>query len=245
MFNGNFLKNCVKVLYLMKIKKKVKMKYFILFFVLILSSCKSKILDIKKTTISGNKIDLVELAKSLKSSHFNSINQEKLEFKSLNISNANYLSILNFHISEEIENQTTNTEIEYLKESLKDFNEEEIKEIYVLSMTKSNETISEEYFIILRYKNYYDGSFLYVYDNLGSKRIKKSVDNELITNFDEYRLNLNYSFYNKSLYNNNPQSFFIDKIVLDKSKIISVHSKIALKMLVSQEKTLINFLSID
>lgn len=219
------------------------MKYIVLFFIFSILSCKTKIVEVKNTTISGNKIDLIELTNALKSSHFNAIKQETIEFKSLNISNENYFKRLNYYNYEDNEIANSVAETEYIKESIKNVNEEGVKEIYVLFMLKNNETISKKHFVIVKEK--FVMPVLHGYNNLDDKIIKKDIDNELIGYFDEYRLNLNYSFYNKSLYNNNVQFFLIDKIIFDKSKIISVESKIALEMLTSQEKILLNLLNID
>lgn len=214
------------------------MKNIFYIFVVLLCACNS----VKNTTeINDYKVEPSYVRTILHQIEKSNIKFIKLEKELFLISELNenddYLKSLNHLINGEIESFNDKLLTKNLSAVLKNIKHENIEEIYVLYMQYSGEMIYDKVITIVKEDKSY-APIMFLSDNSSNETKMEFADESLVLLLEEYRLNLNYSFKNKSLFNNAPQYFFINKIKFRDGEIESIDTFFKSKMLSSEKKIL-------
>ncbi|KIX22025.1 hypothetical protein SY27_04950 [Flavobacterium sp. 316] len=214
------------------------MKNIFYIFVALLYSCNS----IKNTTaINDYKVESSDVKTFLQQIERSNIKSLKLEKELFLISkfseNDDYLNSLNHLINGEIESFNDKLLTKNFNAFLKNVKRENIDEIYVLYMQYSGEMIYDKVITIVKEDKSYV-PIMFLSDNSSNETKIEFTDESLVLLLEEYRQNLNYSFKNKSLFNNAPQYFFINKIEFKDGEIENIDTFFKSKMLSSEKKIL-------
>jgi len=210
--------------------------YVILFF---LFSCNStKEIYENKFEVDSKDIDNVLLR--IEEENLNSIKLEKEAFLSSKHNNDSlYLNTLNSYINNEMITDYTLLR-DGLIEVFKRIEKKDINKLYVLNMRYSGEIFYEKVVIIVEEENSYSPT-MFLYKKSSGEIEIKYIQDISIQFLNEFVDNLNYSYLNKSYFNNPPQNFFVSKINIKNGEIEMIENTFKVEMLYSEMEILNNF----
>ena len=213
------------------------MKKILIIFIFFIN-CKSMVNNDIKAKYATNDAEINDLVLAINQSNIDFIRNERdlLLNSNLNIE-PYYLDKLNRFIDSE---DLTFNEA-FLKMKLKILFEkiqfENITEIQMVYMHYSAEMITDKLFFLIKESN----SYSIVKCSFTNYNDSVAIDFEsdyLYALLDEYRENLKLSYESKSLFNNPPQYFFINKIKFSNKEVTSIETTFLQEMLLSQKFTL-------
>ena len=211
--------------------------YVILFFLFSCNSTK-EIYEIKFEVDSK---DIENVLLRIQEENLNSIKLEKEAFLSSKYNNDSlYLNTLNSYINNEISTADYNLLNDCLIEVFKRIEKKDINKLYVLNMRYSGEMFYEKVVIIVEEENSYSPT-MFLYKNSSEKIAIKYIQDISIQFLNEFVDNLNYSYLNRSYFNNPPQNFFVSKISMKEGEIKKIENTFKVEMLYSEMEILNKF----
>ena len=211
--------------------------YVILFF---LFSCNStKEIYESKFEVDSSEVDNVLFR--IEEANLSSIKREREMFLNSEYKNDSiYLNTLNRYIN----NQISTADYTFLRDGLievfKRIEKKDINKLYVLNMRYSGEMFYEKVVIIVEEENSYSPT-MFLYKNSSEKIAIKYIQDISIQFLNEFVDNLNYSYLNRSYFNNPPQNFFVSKISMKEGEIKKIENTFKVEMLYSEMEILDKF----
>ena len=211
--------------------------YVILFF---LFSCNStKEIYESKFEVDSSEVDNVLFR--IEEANLSSIEREREMFLNSEYKNNSiYLNTLNRYISNEISTADYTLLRDGLIEVFKRIEKKDINKLYVLNMRYSGEMFYEKVVIIIEEENSYSPT-MFLYKNSSEKIAIKYIQDISIQFLNEFVDNLNYSYLNRSYFNNPPQNFFVSKISMKEGEIKKIENTFKVEMLYSEMEILDKF----
>ena len=211
--------------------------YVILFF---LFSCNStKEIYESKFEVDSSEVDNVLFR--IEEANLSSIEREREMFLNSEYKNNSiYLNTLNRYISNEISTADYTLLRDGLIEVFKRIEKKDISKLYVLNMRYSGEMFYEKVVIIVEEENSYSPT-MFLYKNSSGKIAIKYIQDISIQFLNEFVDNLNYSYLNRSYFNNPPQNFFVSKISMKEGEIKKIENTFKVEMLYSEMEILNKF----
>ena len=216
------------------------MKNILCVFLFFLFSCNStKEIYESKFEVDSSEVDNVLFR--IEEANLSSIEREREMFLNSEYKNNSiYLNTLNRYISNEISTADYTLLRDGLIEVFKRIEKKEISKLYVLNMRYSGEMFYEKVVIIVEEENSYSPT-MFLYKNSSGKIAIKYIQDISIQFLNEFVDNLNYSYLNRSYFNNPPQNFFVSKISMKEGEIKKIENTFKVEMLYSEMEILNKF----
>jgi hypothetical protein len=208
---------------------------FYLLLVLLFSCKSSKMMNQNNFVVDSLKVN--ELLIRIDESNKNFIKEEKKSFMNSKYKDDNhYISSLNWYMSDDVKTFDNDLLKKALFEVLNRIKYGNIVEIQVLYMHFSGEMFYDQIAIIVEEKESYS-SIMFVFDGFGKMQIKL-IPKEKMIFLKEFIENINFSYLNKSYFNNPPQYFFVNNINFQNR---NMQTFFKVEMLYSEMEILNNF----